>query len=547
MTPERPEGRAGGAEPVLPAWAASEPARPATVEVDPLLRSRRFFDLYRFALAVIFVLLPMMFEGSIAFASQDPGLYYLVAAGYALVAVYLLASSVVSPTRARDLMGPVTLDILALTLLMHASGGAKSELGYMLFVPLAAAGLIGEGRTTLFFAALATVAVLLEQAYRSSGRGGDLAEFVQVGTMGIGFFAIAISARLLARRVLANQRLARERGIALQQQQQVAELIIRDMQDGVLVLDRAGRLRQFNPRAVSLLAMSPQVGQPVGLLIPELAEAFQRWQSCHGERRFVVRQGHGETGLGVRLVPAPGAGGVVAYLEDLSRVQEQARQLKLAALGRLTASIAHEIRNPLSAITQAAELLPDERRSDLRERLIQIIRDHAARLERMVRDILELGRRDRAQPQANELPEFLDAFRASFALQSGCPHDRIELVIDPALEEGAKLWFDRTHLNQVLWNLLHNALRHASERAGAIRLSAFPTGSGCEIHVCDDGAGVDQVSRAHLFEPFFTTDSRGTGLGLYIARELCEANGATLEYVDNAPGAHFRIRSSSMS
>ncbi|HMM72354.1 MAG TPA: PAS domain-containing sensor histidine kinase, partial [Rhodocyclaceae bacterium] len=113
-----------------------------------------------------------MFEGSIAFASQDPELYYLVAAGYALVAVYLLASSMVSPTRARDLMGPVTLDILALTLLMHASGGAKSELGYMLFVPLAAAGLIGEGRTTLFFAALATVAVLLEQAYRSSGRGG---------------------------------------------------------------------------------------------------------------------------------------------------------------------------------------------------------------------------------------------------------------------------------------------------------------------------------------------------------------------------------------
>ena len=547
MTPERTVAHEGGAGPVPPAWAASELARPGTAETDPLVRSRRFFDLYRLALAAIFLLLPMMFEGSIAFASQDPELYYLVAAGYALVAVYLLASSMVSPTRARDLMGPVTLDILALTLLMHASGGAKSELGYMLFVPLAAAGLIGEGRTTLFFAALATVAVLLEQAYRSSGRGGDLADFVLVGTMGIGFFAIAISARLLARRVLANQRLARERGIALQQQQQVAELIIRDMQDGVLVLDRAGRLRQFNPRAASLLAMNPQVGQPIGLLIPEVAEAFQRWQSGHGERRFVVRHGHGEAGLGVRLVPAPGAGGVVAYLEDLSRVQEQARQLKLAALGRLTASIAHEIRNPLSAITQAAELLPDERRTDLRERLTQIIRDHAARLERMVRDILELGRRDRAQPQANELAEFLDAFRASFALQSGCPHDRIELVVDPALEEGAKLWFDRTHLNQVLWNLLHNALRHASDRPGAIRLSVFPTGSGCEIHVCDDGAGVDQVSRAHLFEPFFTTDSRGTGLGLYIARELCEANGATLEYVDNAPGAHFRIRCSSMS
>jgi len=228
---------------------------------------------------------------------------------------------------------------------------------------------------------------------------------------------------------------------------------------------------------------------------------------------------------------------VVLFVEDTTRSREEAQQLKLAALGRLTANIAHEIRNPLSAISHAAELLDEEQRDEGRERLTRIIHDNTLRLERLVADVLQLNRRDRAAADRIALNGWLAAFLEDFAANEAVPAERIRL--ESARE--VTIAFDREHLRQVLWNLLRNAVRHARREAGSVRLVLSAYGDQVELNVIDDGPGVPPANRGQLFEPFFTTDSKGTGLGLYLARELCAANRAVLEYVGDMQGAHFRI------
>jgi two-component system sensor histidine kinase PilS (NtrC family) len=225
------------------------------------------------------------------------------------------------------------------------------------------------------------------------------------------------------------------------------------------------------------------------------------------------------------------------FLEDLSKQQEQAQQLKLAALGRLTANIAHEIRNPLSAITHAGDLLREERSGTTVERLVRIIQDNASRLDRMVKEVLELSRRDRVQPEPIVLSAHLRSFIEEFAQIEDIPQQ--SFTIESA--EDARVEFDRAHFHQVLWNLLQNAWRHCRRQPGSVRLGVVRRGNQIELHVTDDGGGVPRELQSQLFEPFFTTFPSGTGLGLYIARELCAANGTTLEYVDRGRGADFRI------
>jgi two-component system sensor histidine kinase PilS (NtrC family) len=216
---------------------------------------------------------------------------------------------------------------------------------------------------------------------------------------------------------------------------------------------------------------------------------------------------------------------------------EQSRQLKLAALGRLTANIAHEIRNPLAAISHAAELLAEENRQPGRDRLNRIIRDNAKRLDRMVKDVLELNRRDRVQAEPIRVASFLEIFVDDLVQNEGYRREvfRVEADADAVVD------FDRVHLNQILWNLARNAWRHSQQRPDSIQITLARSGGRVELRVIDDGPGVPEHLRGQLFEPFFTTYSSGTGLGLYIARELCAANGAELVYGDRSQGAEFRI------
>jgi two-component system sensor histidine kinase PilS (NtrC family) len=502
--------------------------------------SLNYFNIYRLVVASMFLLAVVIDPRTLGLGAQSPRLFGWTSLAYWLLALFFYGALKKLRLGFNLLLTvQILVDILALTLMMYASGGGKSGLAVMLLVVLAGAGLVGQGRLTVFYAAVATVAVLLEQGYRVLDYGGDPADFLQTGILCIGFFATAISARLLARRVIANERLARQRGIALANQLSISERVIRDMQDGILVVDSGERVRQFNPQAEALLGVHAPAEPDLASFSVALAEQFRALRREAGESASLLRVAGSGKLLRARFVRAGESGDALIYIEDMGRIQAQAQQLKLAALGRLTANIAHEIRNPLSAISHAAELLREEKRAEKQERLSRIINDNSARLERLVRDVLELGRRDRAEPEAIRLGRFLEGFLDEFATHEKA--DRLTFVLDAT--QDTVLHFDRAHLNQVLWNLLSNALRHCSGGHSSVRIFTRDNISArrAELHIIDDGAGISEETHGKIFEPFFTTHSQGTGLGLYIARELCEANEAVLEWVDNDPGAHFRI------
>jgi two-component system sensor histidine kinase PilS (NtrC family) len=508
--------------------------------IESFWRSLWFFSIYRLAIAILFLAAALIFGDTISLGTQDARLFGRTAAIYVLAAFAFLVSLLLRPRYFNlQLSIQVAVDIIALTVMMFASGGQKSGIAVLLLVVVAGAGLVGQGRMTLFYAALASVAMLLEESWRALTREADPADFVRTGMICIAFFGTAIIARLLARRVVANENLARERGRQLDDQLRISERIIRDMDDGVLVVDGEGRVRLQNPRAGELLGAKAAIDAGLGVLSEALSERFRQWRQQSAEAVEMVRQ-PGRSPLRVRYLPAAEVGGhSLIYLEDMERVQAQAQQMKLAALGRLTANMAHEIRNPLAAISHAAELLAEEDRDPLHQRLGRIIHDNTQRLNRLVTEVLELGRRDRAQPETLRWSVFLVGFLDELALHDPSSARRVLVGTDDV-----ELQFDRGHLYRVLWNLLVNALRHASAADGAVRLEACaaPIDGKVELRVIDDGPGVDDVSRGQVFEPFFTTHGAGTGLGLYIARELCEASGASLELLDAGPGAHFRIR-----
>lgn len=503
-------------------------------------RSLRYFSYYRLIVASLFLGAIAFSDGVLNVGSQNPALFFWTCVVYVAVAAVLLML-LMRWRHAFDLQlsVQVTADIFFLTLLLFSSGGGKSGISMMLLVVLAGAGLVGQGRMVLFYAALATLFLLVEQLYRVVGLHGDIGDFFRTGLTSIGFFGSAITARLLARRVVANETLARRRGIELADQMRINEQVIRDMQDGVLVIDAAGRVRQSNPKVIQLLGLAVPPAPILAACSPILAREFLLRRTRGVESEMVLRVPHTGRALRARFLPPGEGGNALIYLEDIDRLQQEARQMKLAALGRLTANMAHEIRNPLAAISHAAELLADEPPGASVARLTRIIGDNTQRLNRLVAEVLELGRRDRATPEFIDLCDFLCKMIEELSLHDARNVERIHVEI-PA---GFTLYFDRGHLHRVLSNLLDNALRHATPAPGSVRIRGeqgkIPGRLG--VHIIDDGRGIDESERNRVFEPFHTTRATGTGLGLYIARELCEANGARLSLLDNAPGAHFCI------
>ncbi len=517
----------------------------ADTQPDSFWVSLRFFNIYRLLLAAVFLAAVMIFGDNINFGSHNLNQFKYVSGAYLLLAV--LFQVVLEKIRSYfnlQLSTHVITDIVATVLLMNASDGFRSGLGVMLLISLAAAALVSRGALTLFYAALASIGILLEQAYWVLGFDHSEANFVQPGLLSIGYFATALITNQLARRVIRQERVMRQRSVDLSNQLRISQLVIQDMQDAVMVVDGNGLVRQHNPQVSLLLGwQAPELDQ-VENYSPEIARALARWRNANarpGAAETLLLPGSGKL-VRARFVEAGAKGDNISlvFLEDLSRVQEQAQQLKLAALGRLTANIAHEIRNPLSAISHASELLREEQRAPSQERLLRIIMDNTKRLDRMVSDVLELTRRDRVHPETIRLGAFLPSFIDEFAQNEQIPASGFVLQ----LHEASEIVFDRVHLQQVLWNLLRNAWRHSRQREASVRVVVRRQANRVELHVIDDGEGVPTHLRQQLFEPFFTTYSSGTGLGLYIAREMCSANAAILEYVDSPAGAgeaDFRI------
>lgn len=509
---------------------------------DTYWRSLTYFNIYRLIIALV------LFAGTQPALDQLSLLSILSGSAKRVLVVicgaYIVAcvASLVVLWRVRrnfnlQLSLQVVTDVLVFSAFIYFGGGLRSGLGVMLLVTLAGAGLVGQGRLTIFYAALATIGVLTQEVLHALTYSFEPADFVLAGILSLGFFGTAGSALLLARRLVANEELARRRGVALRHQMQVSEQVISAMQDGVLVVSADGLVQQSNPRARELLGAAAG-GDSLAGLSPLLDAAHAKWLLGSGADVFEFRAPGSGRQVQVRFVRIEGeAGDTLAFVEDAGRVREESQRIKLAALGRLTASIAHEIRNPLSAIRHANELLAESRQSPEDERLIRIMADNTRRLEGIVSDILQIGRRDRAQRETIDLGAYISGFLEQFTHSAAVSRSLIRTAIVP----GATLAFDRSHLHQILWNLASNAIRHGRGGDGSIRLWTEAGDGWCALHLADDGPGVGNEQRARIFEPFYTTDAKGTGLGLFIARELADANGARLDLLDNAPGAHFSL------
>ncbi len=536
--------------------AGMPPAFTAFETTDAAWRTLTLFAAYRL---IVVIILAIIFWGF----SRYPiiGSASSVIASVALSSYFVASIALITTTQLRlstptiQLTAQTFVDIVMLVLLMHASGGARSGLGMLLLISLAAGALVAHGRMAFFHAAVATLAVLFEQVWQFLYRDATAAEFVPSGMLATGYFVIAGLAYTLAKYAKGAEQIAEKRGIDLANLAQINELVIRDMQDGFVVVDESGMIRQHNPQCGSLVGgLSGAIGQPLIDVAPQLARLLREWRMDHTREFPIMRDSKTQREYQGRFVAIGDEeiSPIVIFLEDASRIRNQAQQMKLVALGRLTASIAHEIRNPLSSINHAAELLQEDTNLvKAAGRLLTIIQENAHRLNRLVEEVLDLNRRDRAHPEVVDPEAFLRKFLNEFCANEHHSPSLFHLQITTR----SKLFFDRAHLDQVLWNLCRNATRFASGMDASISIVVSRIGNGVAINVADDGDGVETDAMQHLFEPFFTTDAKGTGLGLYIARELAQVNGATLDcvvdstvmnehfsrQVANSRGAHFRL------
>ena len=438
----------------------------------------------------------------------------------------------------------LTGDILCIALVMVAGGSTGGSLPILLFPQLAASGWLLRTQTAFFHAAIASFILLGLDVWRMLQGQVSGAQPFQTGLIGFGYFATIGIAVALGRYTKASEELATQRGIDVANLEQVNRLIIQDMQDGVLVVDLNGVVRGHNAQVTRLLGGFGRMrgGMRLAEFSTTLHDYWRRWQEDFTEALPPFKVDATQRLLRVRLVRIGTGlnGGTLIYLEDLGRAQTEAQQMKLAAMGRLTASIAHEVRNPLSAINQASQLLEEDGAvAPEGARLLAMIRNNAKRIDRIVGEVLQLNRRDRQQPETVPFAEFMRALTEEILQAENIPPGSVIMQIPDDL----LIIFDRGHLNQIVWNLVRNAWQHCQKKEGSIRALARAGYMGdaviCEL--TDDGPGIPAELRPQIFEPFFTTRPGGTGLGLYIARELADANGAALELLPKGPGAHFRM------
>jgi two-component system sensor histidine kinase PilS (NtrC family) len=444
----------------------------------------------------------------------------------------------------QTLFGLLIGDILFIALVMVAGGSSGAPLPILLFPQLAASGWLLRTQTAFFHAALAAIVLLALETYRLLGGEIPATQLFQTALICLGYFAMVGTAVVIGRYTKASEELATQRGIDVANLEHVNRLIIQDMQDGVLVVDLTGVVRGHNAQVTRLLGGFGRMrgGMRLAEFSTTLHDYWRRWNEDLSEPLPPFKVDATQRLLRVRLVRIGSGlhGGTLIYLEDLGRAQNEAQQMKLAALGRLTASIAHEVRNPLSAINQAAQLLEEDGAvAPEGQRLLGMIRSNAKRIDRIVGEVLQLNRRDRQQPETIPLGEFMRALTDEIVQAESIPNGGLAIDIN----EDLLVMFDRGHLNQIAWNLVRNAWQHCQKRPGSIRIAARAgyMGDAVIFELADDGPGVPLELRAQVFEPFFTTRPGGTGLGLYIARELADANGAALELLPQSPGAVFRI------
>ncbi|SDH66289.1 sensor histidine kinase [Pseudomonas panipatensis] len=504
----------------------------------------RLYHLYRLSIGLALVLLiSSNLEGQILTLSHAD-MFHAGCWGYLIVNI-LIAVLMPAPHKLLPIFLLALLDILLLCGLFYAAGGAASGIGNLLVISVAIANILLRGRIGLLIAAIAAIGMLYLTFYLSLSQPTAINHYVQAGSLGALCFAAALLLQTLTRRQQLSESLAEERATTVANLQELNELILQRMRTGILVLDSQNRVLLANQSAQSLLAQPNLLGKPLAHYSQVLLDSLQQWLNNPALRPPSMQAPDSGPSLQPSFIPLRRGNDqhTLVFLEDISQIAQQAQQLKLAALGRLTAGIAHEIRNPLGAISHAAQLLQESEALDAADRrLTQIIQDQSRRMNLVIENVLQLSRRRQAEPQLLDLKYWIHRFVGEMR-ESLRTDQQVHIQAAPG---SVQTRMDPNQLTQVLSNLIQNGLRYSAKQHGNgqvwLKLFRDRDSDLPVLEVLDDGPGVAPEQLGKLFEPFFTTESKGTGLGLYISRELCESNQARIDYKNRDEGGGcFRI------
>ena len=444
------------------------------------------------------------------------------------------------------------IDISCIIILMHATGGIRTGLGMLLIISISMTSLFLHKRVTVLFAAITALAVIGEQIYSQLTYIQYPPAFTQAGLLGILIFISALLTTYTAKRLKESEKLAEQTSLELETITQMNEHIIRSMRTGIIVMQNDGKVLMANNASLELLG-NIKIDSQANLknISVELYNRFIDWNNNAIQNHQPIQQKQGLPDLqpGFSHIDQSGnpkdrrQGRTLIFLEDATQLAQRFQQVKLASLGRLTASIAHEIRNPLAAINHAGQLLGETTRDEADTKLTKIINTQVKRLNSIVENVLQLSRQQRGAPEAIDLYQWLIHFREEFISTHQLLAYQIQIKIIP---NNIEILFDSNQLHQVMWNLCSNAINHSGMELSNIMINIQGEIDNLinqpYLDIIDNGYGINNEAQAHIFEPFFTTSSEGTGLGLYITKEVIESNRAKIRYISpQTGGTCFRI------
>jgi two-component system, NtrC family, sensor histidine kinase PilS len=505
-------------------------------------------NLYRGLVALVLAALYYLF-GSRGLVVESPPLFLSTAFAYFIFAVFsvvLVRRRFGSPRY--HTIAQVAVDLCVLTLILQTSGGVGGGLGLLFVVPVGGLSFVLRTRNALFLAALATLGILFVTVGQEVGGHTDIGAYTSAGILGAMLFTIATVASLIAGRMRESEALVLQRDVDLANMADLSQYILQHLRESLLVVDAGDNIRLINASAADILGNERAVPNALlGEVSPRLLYSLSTWRQNAGRERtpesFVAADG----GRVIQPYFAPlgegPPGPTLIFLEDTTLMAERVQQSKLAALGRLSASIAHEIRNPVGAMSHAGQLLaespvlgPGERR------LTEIISSNAERVSDIINNVLQLSRREPTKAQRLQLVTWLDDFVREFSQTTQISGTQIRLQGEP---NSLVVRFDPGQLHQVVWNLCDNALKYGSAQSDSpieVLYGRLSPNNRPYLEVADRGTGIEEKTVERIFEPFFTGRKGGTGLGLYIARELCQLNRSVLLYeARDGGGSIFRV------
>lgn len=513
------------------------------------------FNYFRISLALFFITIYLngwLLE-LISTGYAYPILFISTAFIYLAASLYFLTSIIQrKPGLDIQVIIHTVIDITCIILLMHATGGVRTGLGMLLIISISMTSLFLHKRVTILFAALSALAIIGEQIYSQIVYANYSPAFTQAGLLGILIFISAFLATYTTKRLKESEKIAEQASHELVTIVQMNEHIIKSMRTGIMVIKNNGQILMANNAALELLGnININAQTNIKDVSQNLYQRFIDWNNRAIQNHQPIQQTQGLPDIqpGFSHVDQSNnineklQGRTLIFLEDATQLAQRFQQVKLASLGRLTASIAHEIRNPLAAINHAGQLLGETSEDAADKKLTTIINTQVIRLNGIVENVLQLSRQQRGTPEAIDLYQWLVQFREEFISTHKLLVSQIQIKITP---EKIDVSFDSSQLHQVMWNLCSNAINHSNRELADIIIDINgeidDNTRQPYIDIIDNGPGINEETQTHIFEPFFTTSAKGTGLGLYITKEVIESNRAKIRHIPQPSGGTcFRI------